>query len=112
MAFSLTRAAQRGSHPIHAWTPALLCATQCLRRRGQVDRPGLLALRWRDAPWRAVGDTPPPKLAARELRLMANTVDRWATERTDGDECARLLRAAELLREAAGELTAAPDAKT
>ncbi len=66
----------------------------------------------RDAPWRAVGDMPPPNLAARELRLMANTVDRWATDRTDGDECARLLRAAELLREAARELTAAPEQRS
>jgi hypothetical protein len=43
-----------------------------------------------DAPWRAVGDMPPPNLAGRELQLTANTVDRWATE-SDGDECARLL---------------------
>jgi hypothetical protein len=52
---------------------------------------------------------PPPNLAARELRLMANIVDRWANERADGDECARLLHVVELLREAARELTASPE---
>ena len=58
----------------------------------------------REAPWRAVGEMPPQNLACRELRLMANVVDRWASERASADECARLQHAAELLREAAREL--------